>query len=542
MNSDQMLERPLPHNTNSERAVLGAIILDNSLVSQAIELLRPDDFYVRAHQFVFRAMMRMSERDAEINPILLAEELYRDGLLEQVGGIPFISELTFGLPHTPNLSSYAKLLVKKATSRRLIKVTDKFRSEAIEEEDEPLILLERMRESLAALDEEYGRRDSGARGSFLTSFAEFMSADFEDDEEIAFHARRGELVLVQSVTNHGKSTLIRNAALTLPTGGEFLPVVARGEPRRVLLLNFEGSAGWFQSDLRAMTRDFTGHEFDLLRKNFFPTHAPVIDGEPLSLSHHMRLLDNTVRRAGGVDVIIIDTISAAFSLRNENDNAEVANYVMKPLVRLARKLNCLIVLVHHVGKAKAEEGASREQAHRGRGASAWGDFSTSIFNLDADAQDQERVTITCGKRKNGRNYERVLHLDRDRRWFKATDETPVKPVTNDDLVLEAMENIGHREMQTAEILSAVSKRVKTRTAMACLNRLTDLGKVSNPRRGWWKIEEVCADCATPYRGLHNCTNSIENKKPLQQADLAVRNSAPLNGNGVKGAGHVEKAI
>ncbi len=78
---DQMLERPLPHNAEAERAILGAIILDNSLVNQSIELLRPDDFYVRAHQFVFRAMIGLSERGSEINPILLGEELRREGAL-----------------------------------------------------------------------------------------------------------------------------------------------------------------------------------------------------------------------------------------------------------------------------------------------------------------------------------------------------------------------------------------------------------------------------------------------------------------------------
>jgi replicative DNA helicase len=54
---EQLLERPLPHSADAERAILGAVVLDNALVNQAIELLRPDDFYVRAHQFVFRAMI-----------------------------------------------------------------------------------------------------------------------------------------------------------------------------------------------------------------------------------------------------------------------------------------------------------------------------------------------------------------------------------------------------------------------------------------------------------------------------------------------------
>ncbi|PYS88014.1 MAG: hypothetical protein DMF64_21675, partial [Acidobacteria bacterium] len=107
---DQMLERPLPHSADAERAILGAVILDNNLVNQAIELLRPDDFYGRAHQLVFRAMIALSERGSEINPILLGEELRREGWLEQTGGVAFISELTYGLPHFTNLAHYAKVV------------------------------------------------------------------------------------------------------------------------------------------------------------------------------------------------------------------------------------------------------------------------------------------------------------------------------------------------------------------------------------------------------------------------------------------------
>ncbi|HZH92435.1 MAG TPA: DnaB-like helicase N-terminal domain-containing protein, partial [Pyrinomonadaceae bacterium] len=151
---DQMLERPLPHSAEAERAILGAIVLDNGLVNQAIELLRPDDFYVRAHQHLFRAMISMSERGAEINPILLGEELRRDGALEQVGGIAFISELTYGLPHFTNIAAYAKVVRDKSLMRQLVKVANKITSEALEEEDEAGIILDHAEQMIFALADE----------------------------------------------------------------------------------------------------------------------------------------------------------------------------------------------------------------------------------------------------------------------------------------------------------------------------------------------------------------------------------------------------
>lgn len=529
--NSSLLNRPLPHSVEAERAVLGSIIIHNSHIHYAVESLRPEDFYIWSHQWVFRSMLALYERDSPIDPLLLGEELRRTGVLEQTGGVVFLSELTFGLPHlTNNIKVYAKVIKSHSLARMMIKTFNRGMCDVLEERDDPKALLRRIQDRLTSF-EECARDDGGTRPSLMLSYSDFMNATFDDGEEIAFHARRGELALVQSVTNHGKSTLIRNAALALAAGFEFRPVVEAGKPLRVLLLNLEGSAGWFQSDLRVMTHDLPSNVIELIRANFLPAHAPMVNGEPLSLSRHMKVLENDVRRAGGVDVLILDTATAAFSLRNENDNAEVANRVMKPLVKLARRLNALIVLLHHVGKAKAEEGATREQAHRGRGASAWGDFSTSIFNLDADPNDRDRVTITCGKRKNGSNYERLLLLDRERRWFRVTEEKPAKRITNDDIVLSAIMGSGKPEISTADVEKLLARKMCRSTIMNCLARLADLGKVEKPRRGWWALAKVCLTCLTPLRESDQCTNCDRSEKSIPAFSLAAEAGASPNGNG-----------
>ena len=72
---EQSIERSLPNSSEAERAILGGVVLDNSLISQAIELLKAEDFYVPSHRRVFTAMIALFERGAEINPILIGEEL-----------------------------------------------------------------------------------------------------------------------------------------------------------------------------------------------------------------------------------------------------------------------------------------------------------------------------------------------------------------------------------------------------------------------------------------------------------------------------------
>ena len=75
---EQMLERPLPHSPDAERAILGGILLNNALISQAIEQLRPDDFYCHSHRRIYVAMVELFEKGYAIDPLLEAEELRRD--------------------------------------------------------------------------------------------------------------------------------------------------------------------------------------------------------------------------------------------------------------------------------------------------------------------------------------------------------------------------------------------------------------------------------------------------------------------------------
>src|SRR6266498_3463705 len=151
---DPILERPLPSSPETERAILGAIILDNALIAQAIELLKPADLYVPSHRRIFIAMIALFERGSELNPILIAEELRRDNSLESAGGVLFLTNLTYGLPHVNSIVQYAKVVRGKSLLRQLVKVANKITSEALEEEDEPQNILDHAEHAIFALADE----------------------------------------------------------------------------------------------------------------------------------------------------------------------------------------------------------------------------------------------------------------------------------------------------------------------------------------------------------------------------------------------------
>jgi replicative DNA helicase len=145
------LERALPSSPETERAFIGTIFLDNSLVAQAIELVPPPDLYVPSNRRIFAAMIALFERGSEINPILIAEELRKDSALESSGGMLYLTNLTNGLPHVSSLVQYAKVIRGKALLRKLIHTAEMITAEALAEEDEPQNILDHAEHSIFAL-------------------------------------------------------------------------------------------------------------------------------------------------------------------------------------------------------------------------------------------------------------------------------------------------------------------------------------------------------------------------------------------------------
>src|SRR5712691_13539687 len=227
---EQSFERSLPNSSEAERAILGGVVLDNSLISQAIELLKPEDFYVPSHRRVFTAMIALFERGAEINPILIGEELKKENALETVGGISFITNLTYGLPHSTNIIHYAKVVRGKSLLRRLIKTASKITNEALEEEDEPEITLDHAEHAIFELADERIRQGfthvKPVAEALLDKIQEMegrqvvltgLTTGFAELDEKTSGLQRNDLIIVAARPSMGKTSfalmLAENAAI-----------------------------------------------------------------------------------------------------------------------------------------------------------------------------------------------------------------------------------------------------------------------------------------------------------------------------------------
>lgn len=269
--------------------------------------------------------------------------------------------------------------------------------------------------------------DSGEESRFEKigyTYGELSKLDLPLRKEIIYGLGRGEVGLLNSVNNAGKTTLLRNLMITLCIGIPFPPFGNSQSPKKVAFIDLEDTLAFLRKDLNIMLKRFPEKDRALLNDNAFLI-CDYIDkrGEGLSLSNpkHLALLTQNLK-IFKPDLIIVDTIGSAFQIRDENNNAEVRHSIMRPLKKLAKDVDSALKATHHIGKPKSEEGQTKETSFRGRGASSFADMSRLVLNLEKNYVN-DCVTLQCAKVKGPKFDDVKFKLNPEARWFEALGES-----------------------------------------------------------------------------------------------------------------------
>jgi len=120
MASDLSLEKLAPQNLEAEMAVLGSMLIDDNAASVAVESLDRNSFYKDIHKKVFEALVDLYGSNKAIDLITLTDELKKKGVLEEIGGASFLTELANSVPTAANINHYVSIVKEKYILRTLI--------------------------------------------------------------------------------------------------------------------------------------------------------------------------------------------------------------------------------------------------------------------------------------------------------------------------------------------------------------------------------------------------------------------------------------
>ncbi len=366
---DQYLERPLPSSEDSERVILGAILLDNALMTQAIEHLKADDFYSPLHRRVYNAMLSLFESSKQIDPILISEELKKDGPIESIGGITTITNLTFGLPHFSNVAEYIKVVKDKSVVRSLIRTCNQITSEALAEEDDAEVILDHAEQMVFALAEARTRKGFAhvepVAQQVLKNVTELAKGEsyaltglgtgFRDFDAKTSGLQKTDLVIVAARPSMGKTalclTIAQNAAILEKAVVAVFSLEMSKEQLVMRMLASEGKIDAHRFRTGHLTREEWGRLAGAIG-TLSESKIFIDDTAALSVLEMRAKARRLAAEQKRLDLIVVDYLQlmGGGSRRIESRQQEVSQ-ISRELKALAKELNVPVLALSQLSRA-----------------------------------------------------------------------------------------------------------------------------------------------------------------------------------------------
>ncbi len=173
-----------PQNVDAEMSLLGAVLIDEEVLADVTEHVKPKDFYDKRHAIIYDAIMRLYEKNKPVDLLTLTDELKRKKELDDIGGSAYLTELTNYVPTAAHAESYAEIVAQKAVRRRLIKASGEISELGYNEETSTQELLQQAEAELFSVSDQSLKQD-------LTSLESILTDSFDRLEEL--HRNKGAL-------------------------------------------------------------------------------------------------------------------------------------------------------------------------------------------------------------------------------------------------------------------------------------------------------------------------------------------------------------
>ena len=355
-----------PQNLDAEMSLLGAVLIDEEVLSDISEHVKPNDFYDKRHSLVFGAMMRLFERHKPVDLLTVTEELKRKDQLETVGGSAFLTELTNYVPTAAHAESYAEIVAQKAVRRRLIKASSEISEMGFDEETTTQELLERAEAELFSVSDQSLKQDLVSIENILTdSFDRIeelhrnkgalrgIRTGYRDLDEKTAGLQRSDLIILAARPAMGKTTFVTNLAYNVATIAK-MPVLffslemSKEQLVDRMLADASGVNSW-----NIRTGNLSDDDFAKLSEAMGEmAEAPIyIDDTPGLSVLEMRTKARRVAHDQPLGLVVVDYLQLMQSNGNHNGNrVQEVSEISRGLKLIARELNVPLIALSQLSR------------------------------------------------------------------------------------------------------------------------------------------------------------------------------------------------
>lgn len=166
-----------PSSLDSERSLLGSLLIDRDSVTKISDIVSRADFYDDNHGIIYESILELYKKNKPIDLVTVSESLSARGDLDLVGGNPYLAELTLAVPTSSHIFEYAQIVKAKAVLRRLITTGNTIASLGYDEVAEINTLLEKAEQSLFQITQTFIKNK-------LTHIREVLDLRYDEYAEI----------------------------------------------------------------------------------------------------------------------------------------------------------------------------------------------------------------------------------------------------------------------------------------------------------------------------------------------------------------------
>lgn len=373
-----MAERIPPHSDNAERSVLGAMMVDDNVTMDVLEILNPEDFYTQNHKEIFEAARDIKRRNGNTNVdiVTVSEELSKRGTLDLVGGRSYVAALAGDVPSSSNAVSYAEIIREKSMLRKLIRTSSSVLDASYDPKADVKDVLAAAEREILNISRVTQKRDFQKLEDVLwDNLSEIderaktegnmvgLTTGFADLDLKTSGLQKSDLIIVAARPSMGKTSfalcLAQNAALKGRAGVMIFSLEMAASQIGERMLSME--AGIELSKLR--TGNLSRREWEDLNLAFdrlAGAHIVVDDTPGISISE-MKNKCRRLQAKQSVDLIVIDYLQL-MSIKGFSEGRQLeVSTLSRMLKEMARDVGCPVVVLSQLSRAVEQRQDHRPQ-------------------------------------------------------------------------------------------------------------------------------------------------------------------------------------
>ena len=356
-----------PQSLETERLVLGALMIDKDAFTIVSEILRPETFYEPRNQKVFSAIQTLSINEHPVDILTVTEQLKSDGTLEEVGGQMYIYELTSHVASSAHVEYHARILAQKFLARQLISFASAIETKAFDESNDIELVMQEAEGNLFELSQKNMKQDYTQIDPIVKRAVEIMqlaaantggltgvASGFTKLDEMTSGWQRSDLVILAGRPAMGKTSFALSIAKNIAIDNRVATAFFSLEMSNVQLVNRLISNACEIDSKKIMNGQLDDAEWARLDKNIRKLEgAPLfLDDTPGLSIFELRTKARRLVREKGVQIIMIDYLQLmnANGMRFGNRQEEVST-ISRSLKSLAKELDIPIIALSQLNRS-----------------------------------------------------------------------------------------------------------------------------------------------------------------------------------------------